>query len=499
MAGIGFELKKLFAGRGVFMKIRAYAYAGIVTSGTMVLAVVLLLGMQWLATAFGVSPSDKETLVVLLVYAMLFSLLLSSGMQMLVSRYVADQMFMKRMDRVMPSLIGSSLVVMVPGGVLYALLLASAPDISLLVRALNWLLFMLLIPVWLQMAYITAAKDYKRVLRVFALGVGVALLLGFVLIQGQVDILIALMTALVCGYGFMLVGFTRVLLDYFPVGHGSPMAFIAYLGRTPLLLLTGTLSMLGAFAHMFVMWFSPLGAVVSGGLRQASTYDAACFYAVLITLPTSINFIVSVEVNFYQKYQDYFQAVREGGTLSEIGLARQNMITVLGQEIFKLTSVQVFCMVAYVVLMRYFLVIIGFTTEMIATFQILSIGYSGYAVGSSLMLLQLYFNDQRGAALTAGVFMLSSLGITLLLTPLGSLYYGVGFALSGILMYLAALPRLIHYVNNIDYHVFCEQPVLNRERSNLWTRLADGLDRRALKRQPVDPHAPAHQHKEVSL
>lgn len=499
MAGIGFELKKLFAGRGVFMKIRAYAYAGIVSSGTMVLAVVLLLGMQWLATAYGVSPSDKETLVVLLVYAMLFSLLLSSGMQMLVSRYVADQMFTKCMDRVMPSLIGSSLVVMIPGGILYALLLSTAPAISLLVRGLNWLLFMLLIPVWLQMAYITAAKDYKRILRTFALGVGTALLLGLVLIRAQVDILTALMTSLVCGYGLMLAGFTRVLLHYFPVGRGSPLAFVASLSRTPLLFFIGSMTMLGAFAHMFVMWFSPLGEIVTGSLRQASTYDAASFYAVLVTLPTSINFIVSVEVNFYQKYQDYFQSVREGGTLTEINLARQNMITVLGQEIFKLTSVQVFCMVAYVVLMRYFLVIIGFTTEMIATFQILTIGYSGYAVGSSLMQLQLYFNDQRGAAITAGVFALSSIVLSLVFSSMGSLYYGVGFALAGILIYLTALPRLIRYVNDIDYHVFCEQPVLNRERSTLWTRLADRLDKRALDRQSAAPPPKVHQHNEVSL
>ena len=123
MAGIGFELKKLFAGRGVFMKIRAYTYAGVVTSGTMVLAVVLLLSMQGLAAAYGADEATKEILVVLLAYALLFSLLLSSGMQMLLSRYVADQMFMKRLDRVMPSFFGASLTVMISSGILYAILL----------------------------------------------------------------------------------------------------------------------------------------------------------------------------------------------------------------------------------------------------------------------------------------------------------------------------------------------------------------------------------------
>ena len=46
MAGIGFELKKLFVGRGVVRKLRAYAYAGIICSGTMILAIALLLCLQ---------------------------------------------------------------------------------------------------------------------------------------------------------------------------------------------------------------------------------------------------------------------------------------------------------------------------------------------------------------------------------------------------------------------------------------------------------------------
>ena len=53
MAGIGFELKKLFVGRGVVRKLRAYAYAGVICSGTMMLAIALLLGLQQMARMFG--------------------------------------------------------------------------------------------------------------------------------------------------------------------------------------------------------------------------------------------------------------------------------------------------------------------------------------------------------------------------------------------------------------------------------------------------------------
>jgi Predicted membrane protein len=46
MAGIGFELKKLFAKKGLFAKMRAYTYAGIVCAGPMILGLLLLIGLQ---------------------------------------------------------------------------------------------------------------------------------------------------------------------------------------------------------------------------------------------------------------------------------------------------------------------------------------------------------------------------------------------------------------------------------------------------------------------
>ena len=53
LAGIGFELKKLFVGRGVIRKVRAYAYAAVICSGTMLLAILLLLGIQLIAKHYG--------------------------------------------------------------------------------------------------------------------------------------------------------------------------------------------------------------------------------------------------------------------------------------------------------------------------------------------------------------------------------------------------------------------------------------------------------------
>ncbi len=71
---------------------------------------------------------------------------------------------------------------MVPGGIGYGYMLYTIPSIPIIDRVLDWLLFIELIPVWLQMAYMTAIKDYRRILLVFATGVAAALLLGTVLV-----------------------------------------------------------------------------------------------------------------------------------------------------------------------------------------------------------------------------------------------------------------------------------------------------------------------------
>ena len=482
MAGIGFELKKLFVGNGVIRKLRAYAYAAVICSGTMLLAILLLLGIQAMAQHYGMAEHMREVLVATMAYALFLSMLMTSGAQMFLSRYVADMMYQNQLGRVLPSLIGAALVLMVPGGILYGFMVASARELTLIQKALNWLLFMELIPVWLLMSYITAAKDYRAILLTFLAGVLLALAGGPLLRLLGVDTLTALMAGLTVGYGVMMVGMLHVLLRYFPRGQGSLLGFIAWFSHTPDLLLTGFLSMTGAFVHIILMWFSPLGSVVTGYYRQASLFDSAAFYAYLVTLPTNINFIISVEVNFYSAYREYFSAIINGGTMPQIQLARARMSRSLWQEITNLIVVQIFAMVVYMLLARYFLTAIGFTTDMMHMFRMMCIGYSLYCIGTSLMMLQLYYNDRYGAMATAAAFFAGNLIGTLVSLRLGMLYYGVGVITGGLLMYLVTFPRLARYVRRIDYNVYCSQPVFNEVTHDRWKELAGRLEARAARR-----------------
>ena len=62
MAGIGFELKKMFSKKGVFQLIRAYGYAGTVCVGPMLLGMFFLILIGLMSAYFGASFHERELL-----------------------------------------------------------------------------------------------------------------------------------------------------------------------------------------------------------------------------------------------------------------------------------------------------------------------------------------------------------------------------------------------------------------------------------------------------
>ena len=78
MAGIGFELKKLFRRKGLFASLRAYGYAGIICTGPMLLGVVLQLGILLLCGWVGAPRDQQDLLVCMITYTLLFSLTVTS-------------------------------------------------------------------------------------------------------------------------------------------------------------------------------------------------------------------------------------------------------------------------------------------------------------------------------------------------------------------------------------------------------------------------------------
>lgn len=483
MAGIGFELKGLFSKQGFFQNIGANFYAGAVTAGPMVMGALLLFGVKYIAGLMGATSYQQDLAVVGITYALLFPLLLTSTLTILLSRFIADMIYQKENQRVLPSMYGALSIFLIVGGIGWAIFLyitALPLEYSLLL----FVLFSFAIVVWVEISYINAVKDYRSIMLGFSAGVLTGLAVGYLLAINQQDVVASLYSGVCVSYGIMLLFYTYVLHKTFPIGKGSALYFLGWVEKFPALPAVGAFVTFGLFIHLMLMWASPWGVHLHGLIYHAPPHDIPALLAFFTILVTTVNFVTSVEVNFYPKYRLYFSLLNDGGSLSDFSKAYAEMMTVLKQEIFYLSLRQLFVTIIAIVVVGEVIssLGLGFSNEMVGLFRVLCIGYALYAIGNSMMLILLYFADNRDAMFAAfALFLVNTIG-TMITITLPANYYGFGFVAAGFAMYVVAWLRLSAYTNRLDYYIFCQQPIFFVQPNGWLSRLARSMDARALNR-----------------
>ena len=479
MAGIGFELKKMFAQKGLLSIIKAYGYAGIVCTGPMILGIVLLLGIRFLAQLAGAAEADVELLNSMVQYTLLFSIVLTNTFSMITTRYTADHLYMEKPEHVMPSFWGGISIMLVIGIVIYGVFLCFAGiNVTYIVLCLIFLGELIL--VWTEINYLTAIKDYAGIMMTFFVSLVVSLLAGYFLVTYSQDIIATLLVAVCVGYGIMSVWYYVLLAEYFPKGRCSGMHFLKWIDKYPPLLFLGLFLSVGMYGHILIMWMSPLQVQIHGLFYAAPEYDIPALLAFLSTLITTINFVTSVEVNFYPKYRNYFALFNEGGSYMDIEQAEREMKTTLIQELTYTFTKQFFATIVFIVAGTLLLphLPLGMTEDMLGIYRVLCVGYAFYSAGNCAMLIQLYFADNKGALISVSSFMIVSCVVTIFLKNVDIKYYGVGFLAGGVVFVLVSLTLLYRYLRKIIFHVLCNQPLVVKVHRGKMTELSEYFSKR---------------------
>ena len=106
MAGVGFELKKLFKARTATGKLKAYSASLVITTGPFILLAGLMLAIQGPVCPPRVPKVESDLFIGTTVYAFVFSQILSSGFVTVQTRYLADCLSEKRYGDITASLFG---------------------------------------------------------------------------------------------------------------------------------------------------------------------------------------------------------------------------------------------------------------------------------------------------------------------------------------------------------------------------------------------------------
>ena len=472
MAGIGFQLKKLYYNNGK-SSLRAVVVSAIIAEGPMILGIIMLFLIRWLITSFQGSYSTQELYLVTISDAMIFSLLLSNTVLLFVNRYISDCLYKKQDDRIMPVFFFVASCLCVVGSLLCIAFLSGA-RIELAYKVLVVVLQALLLVVWTQVVFITATKNLKKIVFGFLMATVVSVVSSAVLMLLKISLLYAALIGTILGFFVMTCMFMAALFEHFPLNGWLHRDFFYAVTRYKSLFLTGFLMILGLYAANFIIWGSKFGTVVLGIIPYCIKYDIPSFYASITMLPSMIFFVVSIETNFYDKYQDYYNKVRSG-TLSEIKESLGRMTKVLINELWHIAIIQLAFTLAAAFIGAALLSVIGFDNNMLEIFRVLCFGYYFYIFNRLLVLLMLYFDDRLGALLSSLIFFAVCAAVTFALMRFGIDYYGIGFFAAAILTTIVSFVRLMRYINNINFYTFCRQPVYGSLRKGLVGKLADGI------------------------
>ena len=257
------------------------------------------------------------------------------------------------------------------------------------------------------------------------------------------------------------------------------MAFLQWVDQFLPLALTGLFTTIGLFAHLVITWCGPLGIKVKGLFYGAPYYDVPTMLAFLTILITTVNFVVSVEVNFYPTYRSYYSLLNDGGTVKDIAVAENEMLAVLNRELHYTALKQLLVTAAVISLEKTVLneLPLGFDDAMHGYFRVLCVGYALYAVGNTVMLILLYFTDYSGALTASALFAVSTIVFTVINQLFTTTLLGFGFLMGASLFAIYATFRLASYTDNLPYRVLGQQPIVAQTKRGRFTELGILLER----------------------
>lgn len=457
MAGIGFELRKAMCDSKGMKRSGGYFSAAFTCFGGMLIGIILIGMIQIAADAGGIAQSARDVFLAYITNAMFTSMLFSSILSHVVSRYVADMLFEERYETVMPSLVGVSLLTIGIGGIAFGALVIVS---NLPMEHAMWLmlLFVALCLCWILMTYISLLRDYRQITMAFiaALIVAVLLLIVVIFLGGMQPkhMLIVLTVAYATVDAFLF----RAIYRGFPIDEGGAFVFLHWLRRNPSLAMVGLLTECGLLGHFWINWFfAENGMRLQGMFACNPTYDFPAIAAYFCTIPLMIYFVAMFEPVFYKRYHRYLKELSSGRT-KEVDCARNAMIDSIRRGVRKFAAIQIISCVLFITIGAKILSVlnIGMTEHMLDVFRLFCIGYSLYSIGNMLMLLQMYFVNERRSTLAAGVFGVVVCMATLVEVHISGQGVGISFCVGAFCLLAISVVQLAQCLDRLEYHILCE-------------------------------------------
>jgi len=457
MAGIGFELRKLLKKKTYSGLLQAYAFAGVISSGPWVLSIIgiMLIGVFSLGSVF---PTEAITqFQVTITYLFLISLIGTGVVQLSFTRFVADRIFEKKHDLILPNFNGLILLAVLTS-IMISLPIAAFlfPEQTVLYRLLFVLGLAVMSAIWIATVFLTGLKHYRAIVGIF-FG-GYAATLAFALIFQTWLGMDGLLMGFVLGHYLLLMG--MVWLVYHNYHSDQFLAFDIWkpgaMYRS--LMATGFLFNLGAWVDKLMFWYYPgTGQQVIGPLNASVIYDFPIFLSYLSVIPGMAVFLVRIETDFVEYYVKFYDAVRGGATLDHMERMRNHMVYYVQRGLFDIAKIQSIAVLVTLALGGALLDWIGISRLYLPLLYVDVVGAALQVVLLGVLNV-LFYLDQRQLVLRLTILLtLSNVALTALSLKLGAAWFGYGFTLAMLITVLVGVWELSRKLDELEYQTFMLQ------------------------------------------
>lgn len=453
MAGIGFQLRKILAKDTYAATLRAYLYAGMISSGPWALSIISVMVIGFLSLGYLVPAQEVGQFLISVTYLMAASLIFTGGLQLFFTRYISDRLFEKRYDIIMPSLLGVLLAITL-AAVLFALLVLYFlfEGTTVLYNILMFGNFVVLCNLWIVIIFLSGMKAYNRILLTMLFGYGVMIASSFLL--GRFKIY-GLLTALIIGHGTLLFVFMAEILRLYPAKKLVSFDFLNSKKLYLSLIATGFLYNVGIWVDKFIFWLNPSTShQVIGPLRSSMLYDLPIFLAYLAIIPGMAVFLVKIETDFAEWYDKLFNAVRDGGSLSYINHARDEMTNTIRDGLFSICKIQGVTIFILLLFAPTILDWLSISRYHLPLFYIDLVGVSIQVVFMALLNVFFYLDKRSVVLKLCFLFVVLNASLTVLSQYLGPAYFGYGFTISLLVCVFVAIYQLSLTLDKLIYHTF---------------------------------------------
>ena len=457
MAGIGFELRKLLQKQSYFGLFQAYAYAGIISSGPWVLSIVGILFVGFLSLGIVYPHTLIVQFQVSVTYLILSSLILTGFIQLGFTRFIADGLFKKQDESVLPNFNGMLLIVTSISGVLGMLLLfVFFPEMSIPYRLLMLSGFVILCAIWVATIFLSGMKQYKEIVVVFAIGYAVTVLGALILRTKGME---GLLLGFVIGHFVLLIGMVSLTLRTFPMTDTSvAFDFLKPGAMYTSLIWSGFIYNLAVWVDKLMFWFYPdTSQLIVGPLRASLIYDLPIFLAYLAIIPGMAVFLVRIETDFVEYYEKFYDAVRGGGSLDHIENMRDNMLFTVRQGLFEIVKIQAIAVLVVFVLGERLLGWLGISSLYLPLLYVDVVAAGLQVVLLGILNVFFYLDKRNIVVFLCVLFLVANVALTALSLQMGASYYGYGFAIALLITVLTGMHLLSRKLDLLEYETFMLQ------------------------------------------